>query len=93
MDFSESEMDVAEQLIQLSGDSEEGKADVADADVSSSSTNGEIFFSINNNNNSVEEDEFFWPRKRKFRSIYHLYRCTKPVTAVVNVKTRRKFTA
>jgi hypothetical protein len=71
MDFSEPEMDVAEQLIQLSGDSGACTDDV-------SSTNGEIF----PYNNSVEEDETFCPRKRRFRSIYHLYRSTKPVTVV-----------
>ncbi|GMY39258.1 hypothetical protein FCV25MIE_34502 [Fagus crenata] len=54
MDFSEPEMDVAEQLIQLSGDSGACTDDV-------SSTNGEIF----PYNDSVEEDETFCPRKRR----------------------------
>jgi hypothetical protein len=96
--FSESEMDVARQLIQLSGESDdhhhhrddddnnnnscgEGKAEqskVGDAS-STNYTIGETF----------EEDGICWPRKRRFRSIYHLYSSTKPVI-VANAKRMKR---
>jgi hypothetical protein len=72
-------MNVARQLIQLSGESDDHHDDnnnnscaegkVGDAtDVSSTNyTIGETF-------EEEEEDGICWPRKRRFRSIYHLYR-------------------
>lgn len=49
-----------------------------------SSTNNEV----GENSEDQEEDRIRWPDKRKFRSVYHLYRSTKPV-AVVRAKRRK----
>ncbi|KAE8008914.1 hypothetical protein FH972_005378 [Carpinus fangiana] len=96
--FSESEMDVARQLIKLSGESSdiknnscaEGKleqkrrvGDATDHHVSSTnSINGKTF------EEEEEEDGICGPRKRRFRSIFHLYSSTKPVV-VVSAKRRK----
>ena len=59
MDFSESEMDVAEQLIQLSGDSSDNQDAESEMDVAvqliqlSGDSNGDL---DDTNNNSVEEE-------------------------------------
>jgi hypothetical protein len=95
--FSESEMDVARQLIKLSGESSdknnnscaerkvEQKRKVSDATdhlvSSTNSINGKTF-------EEEEEDGICGPRKRRFRSIFHLYSSTKPVV-VVSAKSRK----
>ncbi|KAG6652955.1 hypothetical protein CIPAW_05G041800 [Carya illinoinensis] len=105
--FSESEMDVARQLIQLSGepddrhndgDGDDNKDGCAEGKVEKSKGGDTANVSSTNNNNvgeTFEEDQeedadcILWRRKRRFRSVYYLYRSTKPVTAV-NDKIRRK---
>jgi hypothetical protein len=103
--FSESEMDVARQLIQLSGGSDdhhhndddnnntscaEGKVeqskvgDATDASSTNTTTIGETF------DVKEEEDGICWPRKRRFRSISHLYSSTKPVIVAIVNASRRK---
>ncbi|KAG6711211.1 hypothetical protein I3843_05G039300 [Carya illinoinensis] len=93
--FSESEMDVAQQLIQLSGDSgadddtinisvEQRKDGDHAADVSSTNnTTGEFF-------EEEEEEEILSTRKRRFRSVDHLYRSTKPLAVDKAKKIIRK---
>lgn len=86
-------MDAAEQLIQLSGDS----GDRHDDDTNTSSVEqrkGGDAADVSSTNNTVgefeeEEDELFSLRKRKYRSLNHLYRSTKPVT-VVKAKARKR---
>ncbi|KAK9989142.1 hypothetical protein SO802_029381 [Lithocarpus litseifolius] len=101
--FSESEMDVARQLIQLSGDSEDNHNHDDDNNVNSSEVKVEQskgddaadVCSTNNIRETIEEeeeeeedDEIFDRRKRRFRSIYHVYKSTKPVI-IANAKRRK----
>ncbi|KAK9989141.1 hypothetical protein SO802_029380 [Lithocarpus litseifolius] len=96
--FSESEMDVARQLIQLSGDSDDNHNHDDDNNMNSSEVKVEQskgddaadVCSTNNIRETIEEedDEVFDRRKRRFRSIYHVYKSTKPVI-IANAKRRK----
>ena len=102
--FSESEMDVARQLIQLSGDSDDSHNHDDDNNMNNSEVKVEQsegddaadVCSTNNIRETIEEeeeeeeedDEIFDRRKRRFRSIYHVYKSTKPVI-IANAKRRK----
>ena len=98
--FSESEMDVARQLIQLSGDSDDNHNHDDDNNMNNSEVKVEQsegdhaadVCSTNNIRETIEEeeedDEIFYRRKRRFRSIYHVYKSTKPV--IISNAQRRK---
>lgn len=100
--FSESEMDVARQLIQLSGDSDDNHNHDDDNNTNSSEvkveqSKGDDATDVCSTNNiretieAVEEeevDEIFYRRKRRFRSIYHVYKSTEPVI-IANAKRRK----
>lgn len=100
--FSESEMDVARQLIQLSGDSDDNHNHDDDNNTNSSEVKVEQskgddatdVCSTNNIRETIEEveeekvDEIFYRRKRRFRSIYHVYKSTEPVI-IANAKRRK----
>jgi cell division septation protein DedD len=92
-------MDVARQLIQLSGESDghhHHRDDDDDDNNNNSCAKGKAeqskvgdASSTNTIGETFEEDGICWPSKRRFRSIYHLYSSTRPVI-VANAK-RRKF--
>ncbi|KAL4614737.1 hypothetical protein ACB092_07G074800 [Castanea dentata] len=99
--FSESEMDVAQQLIQLSGDSDDNHNQDDDNNTNSSEVKVERskgddaadVCSTNNIRETIEEeeedgDEIFYRRKRRFRSIYNVYKSTEPVI-IANAKRRK----
>ena len=97
--FSESEMDVARQLIQLSGDSDDSHNHDDDNNMNNSEvkveqSEGDDAADVCSTNNiretieEEEEDEIFYRRKRRFRSIYHVYKSTKPV--IISNAQRRK---
>lgn len=95
MDFSVTEMDVAEQLIQLmSADSiamgdhhQDHSNNNNSVEEEEEQCNNEVYaadhLSITNvifpNNHIEEEDQVFSSRKKRFRSIYDLYYSTKPI--------------
>ena len=95
MDFSVTEMDVAEQLIQLmSADSiamgdhhQDHTNNNNSVEEEEEQCNNEVYaadhLSITNvifpNNHIEEEDQVFSSRKKRFRSIYDLYYSTKPI--------------
>ena len=95
MDFSVTEMDVAEQLIQLmSADSiamgdhhQDHSNNNNSVEEEEEQCNNEVYaadhLSITNvifpNNHIEEEDQVFSSRKKRFRSIYDLYYSTRPI--------------
>ena len=97
MDFSVTEMDVAEQLIQLMSAYSTAMGDHHQDHTNNNSVeeeeqcNNEVYaadhLSITNvifpNNHIEEEDQVFSSRKKRFRSIYDLYYSTKPIYDVV----------
>lgn len=98
MDFSVTEMDVAEQLIQLMsadsiamGDHHQDHTNNNSVEEEEEQCNNEVYaadhLSITNvifpNNHIEEEDQVFSSGKKRFRSIYDLYYSTKPIYDVV----------
>ncbi|KAF8014011.1 hypothetical protein BT93_I1773 [Corymbia citriodora subsp. variegata] len=77
--FSETELDAARQLMQLSGNSDESdggarKEKVEDDGAEASSAFRDVALSFGEN-----EDDDLMRRHKRYRSIQHIYRSTKPI--------------
>ncbi|XP_030539155.1 uncharacterized protein LOC115747235 [Rhodamnia argentea] len=86
--FSETELDAARQLVQLSGNSDESggngmkKEEEEGTEASSAFRDPGLLFREN-------EDEGMARRNKRYRSIQHIYRSTKPIIDVVQAKKMR----
>ncbi|KAF8014009.1 hypothetical protein BT93_I1771 [Corymbia citriodora subsp. variegata] len=87
--FSETELDAARQLVQLSGNSDESdggmrkeKAEDDGTEASSAFRDAALSFGEN-------EDDDLMRRHKRYRTIQHIYRSTKPIIDVVHAKKMR----
>lgn len=87
--FSETELDAARQLVQLSGNSDESDGGVKKekeeddgTEASSAFREAALLFREN-------EDDDLVRRNKRYRSIQHIYRSTKPIIEVVHAKKMR----